>query len=128
MKSYFHNVHTYGLKFLEKKMFIEILRNVPFSSQLSANTNIILLSFVQQAAKNTNFVPVSSNTIHDKYVPITFLCHSLHIAALAMSCTHISTKLSSDEVLGLEKAHSILIGWNKIQIFYDAMLCYWASS
>jgi len=68
MKSYFHNVQIYSLKFLEKKMFIEIMRNIPFSSQLSKNTNFTLLSFVQQAAKNTtrNFVPVSSNTINDK--------------------------------------------------------------
>jgi len=128
MKSYFHNVHIYSLKFLETKMFIQILRNVLFSSQFSTNTNFIWLSFVQPAAKNNNFVPVSSNTTHDTYVPINFLCHSLDIAALAMSCKHISIKLSSNEVLGLEKSHLILIGWNKIQIFCDARLCYWESS
>jgi protein tyrosine phosphatase (PTP) superfamily phosphohydrolase (DUF442 family) len=88
MKSYFHNVHISVLNVLKRKGFIEILRNAPFSSQPSTNTNFILLSSVQQAAKNTNFVPVSSNTTNDKHVPITFLCQSLVIAALAMSCTH----------------------------------------
>ena len=76
------------LHFWKQKMFTEILRNIPFSSQLSTNTNLTLLSFVQQAVKNTNFVPVSSNTINDKHIPITFLCQSLVTAALAMSCTH----------------------------------------
>lgn len=66
------------------------MMNVPFSSQLSTDTNFALLSFVQQAANTTthNFVPVSSNTTNDKLSQLPSCVRALLTTALAMSCIH----------------------------------------